>query len=204
MKSLFAGVMTSSVVAVSVLSLSTLDANAASLAKTSDVTAGGVEAAQVYGSVQGNDTGASSTFLDDLNGGLFGGYTWQLADKSDSASLIPGITLNMTGQNQTSGSWSIAGLDNSSPFVISLKAGNNYSAYFFDAGSALNGLWNTIGTSVNGGGNAQAISHISLFVASNQFSVEPKAQEVPEPGTLLGLLAIGGVVFGKKAMERNS
>ncbi|KKD36182.1 PEP-CTERM sorting domain-containing protein [Limnoraphis robusta] len=205
MKSLFAGVMTSSVVAVSVLSLSTLDANAALFTSTSNVTAGGVEAADVYGPIQGNDTGNSSNFLTTLNGGLFGDYEWQLADKSDEGSSIEGITLNMTtDQGQTTGNWSITGLDNSSAFVISLKASNKYSAYFFEAGSALEGLWNTIGTSVNGNGNAQAISHISLFVAPNQFQDTPDSQEVPEPGTLLGLLTLGGVVFGKKVISRKS
>ncbi|MFZ1027538.1 MAG: PEP-CTERM sorting domain-containing protein [Limnoraphis robusta] len=205
MKSLFAGVMTSSVVAVSVLSLSALDANAASLTcSTSDVTAGGVNATACDGSNQGNDTG-NSDFLATLNGGLFGDYEWQLADKSDEGSSIEGITLNMTtDQGQTTGNWSITGLDNSSAFVISLKASNKYSAYFFEAGSALEGLWNTIGTSVNGNGNAQAISHISLFVAPNQFQDTPDSQEVPEPGTLLGLLTLGGVVFGKKVISRKS
>ena len=203
MKNLFAGVITSSVVAASVLSLSALDANAATLAKTSDVTAGGVNATAVDGANTGNDTGANSDFLDELNGGLFGDYTWQLADKSDSESSIAGITLDMTGQGETSGTWSITGLDDSSPFVISLKASNKYSAYFFEAGSALEGLWNTIGTSVNGQGNAQAISHISVFVASNQFTDTPETQEVPEPGTLVGLLALGSVVFGKKMIRKS-
>lgn len=203
MKNLFAGVITSSVVAASVLSLSALDANAATLAKTSDVTAGGVNATAVYGSNEGNDTGSKSTFLSELNGGLFGDYTWELADKSDEGSSIEGITLNMTGQGQTTGSWSIDGLDNSSPFVISLKASNSYSAYFFEAGSALDGLWNTIGTSTNKKDKAQAISHISVFVASNQFGDTPESQEVPEPGTLVGLLALGSVVFGKKMIRKS-
>ncbi|ERT06895.1 PEP-CTERM -sorting domain protein [Lyngbya aestuarii BL J] len=204
MKNLFAGVITSSVVAASVLSLSALDANAATMAQTSDVTAGdGINATAVDGANAGNDTG-NSDFIDRLNGGLFGNYTWELADKSDEASSIPDVTLNMTGQGETSGSWSITGLDNSSPFVISLKASNSYSAYFFDAGSALEGMWNTIGTSTNKKGKAQAISHISVFVASNQFTDTPDSQEVPEPGTLFGLLTLGGMVFGKKAMSRNS
>ena len=203
MKNLFAGVITSSVVAASVLSLSTLDANAALFTSTSNVTAGGVEAADVYGAIKGNDTGDKSTFLSELNGGLFGDYTWELADKSDGESSIEGITLDMTGQGETAGSWSISGLDNSSPFVISLKASNSYSAYFFEAGSALDGLWNTIGTSVNGKGDAQGISHISVFVASNQFTDTPESQEVPEPGTLVGLLALGSVVFGKKMIRKS-
>ena len=204
MKNLFAGVMTSSVVAASVLSLSALDANAATLAKTSDVTAGGVNATAVYGSNEGNDTGSKSTFLSELNGGLFGDYTWELADKSDEGSSIEGITLNMTDQGSNSGTWSITGLDDSSPFVISLKAGNNYSAYFFDAGSALSGDWDTIGTSLNGSGKAgKQISHISVFVASNQFGDTPESQEVPEPGTLVGLLALGSVVFGKKMIRKS-
>ena len=44
----------------------------------------------------------------------------------------------------------------------------------------------------------------SFYTASSTISDPNPPKEVPEPGTVVGLLALGGVVFGKKAIKRNS
>jgi hypothetical protein len=68
-------------------------------------------------------------------------------------------------------------------FVLSLKAGQNFSLYRFDTmGEAWTSLsFTTSGTSVNNVGAARALSHASLYV--------PGAVAVPEPGMMILLLS---------------
>lgn len=76
-----------------------------------------------------NDTGAkSSTLLGDLNGGMFSSFvdsdtTWTLGAKSDDS----GSWLSADAE-QNQGSWSLLDAISGGTFVLSLKAGDFYSA----------------------------------------------------------------------------
>ena len=76
-------------------------------------------------------------------------------------------------------------------FVLSLKAGNAFSLYYFDgSGPAISAInYNTLGVQVNVNGIGAGLSHASLYTAA----VTP----VPEPETyalmLAGLGAMGFV-----------
>ncbi|MFY7807239.1 MAG: PEP-CTERM sorting domain-containing protein [Limnoraphis robusta] len=164
-------------------------------------------ATKCAGTYEGNDTGAGDPLLTllksgDLFGEEIGSWDWELSGKSDGNKGAFGITA--PGSN--SGNWSLStALE--SPFILSLKSSTSWSAYYFEnLDSAITGgFFNTLGVAVNeNNGQGKGLSHASLFVASKQFVDEPDSQEVPEPGTLLGLLTLGGVVFGKKVISRKS
>ncbi|MGL5195240.1 MAG: PEP-CTERM sorting domain-containing protein [Chroococcales cyanobacterium] len=157
------------------------------------VSLGGIDATACEGAFSGNDT--NSSLLDDLNSGsLFSSYydpaaTWSLAAKSDDAGSW------LTAPETTGGTWgfTLPEVLNQSTFVLSLKAANSFSTYLFkdfDFGGVTTweGLFSTLGVSVNGGGNAQDLSHASLYFASG--GSDPAA--VPEPAALLGLAVVGG------------
>lgn len=187
--------LSAALLAFGAISLSAASASAGTLTSVScgsgSVTADNFGSATACeGALSGNDTGAGNPLLISLNNGLFGSFvgdaTWELLGKSDDANSI------FTADNdKTSGTWSILTAI-TSPFVISLKAGNSYSAYFFDGKTPItSGTFNTLGISVNGKGNAQALSHASLFVVKTETPVK----ETPEPATVaaLGMFAIGGL-----------
>lgn len=82
-----------------------------------------------------------------------------------------------------------------STFAFVLKAGNGFDAYLFegvDVGTALN--WSTA--------NGKDLSHATLYVF-DQGTPDP-SQNVPEPATVFGLLAVGGMLVGKKVMDRKN
>jgi hypothetical protein len=191
-----------SLIAMSALSLSAMSASAASLScSNGSVTADGFGAATACaGSFTGNDTGAKSTLLSNLNNGLFSDFVgtaeWSLFGKSDD-----GNNSFTASNNQTSGTWQLLTAI-TQPFVISFKSANSYSAYLFDGSTPItSGTFNTLGVSVNGKGKAQALSHASIFIANVTAPEEDDNVEVPEPGTMaaLGMVAIGGLgVLRKK------
>lgn len=84
-------------------------------------------------------------------------------------------------------------------FAVTLKAGNQFSLYYFDgAGPAVSQLsFSTLGTNVNGRGIAQDLSHASLYT-SNLGVVA-----IPEPGgaamMLAGLMAVGMVARRRRS-----
>lgn len=192
------GLFGASLLAIGAVSLSAGGAFAGTLTSVScssgSVTANGFGSATACeGAFSGNDTGAGDPLLTSLNGGFFSSFTgnaeWELLGKSDENNSI--FTAD---NNATSGTWSILQAI-TSPFVISLKAGNAYSAYFFNSNTPItSGTFNTLGVSVNKNGNLQALSHASLFVVTNP------TEEVPEPFTAaaLGMVAIGGLGVLKK------
>jgi hypothetical protein len=164
---------------------------------TSNPLAGGssVSYSQCLNPVRGNDVSADihtdlATFL---NQSLGEGWVFDSKYENGQTSAGPsnyGFSWVQNGDG--SGTWSAAKNINS-PFVISLKAGNHYSSYYFD-GSAptLGGAWATF--------DMKDLSHASLFVAKTVVKAEPKTT-VPEPAgvaslILFGLMTIG---FGKKA-----
>ncbi|MBC1266906.1 PEP-CTERM sorting domain-containing protein [Trichormus variabilis PNB] len=158
-----------------------------------DISLGGVSATACDGPNAGNDTGAVGTLLSKLNDdSLFSsfvgtGVQWSLAGKSDDANPFA-----ITADNgSSSGAFNFGSALSSNTFVVSLKAGNGYSAYLFkdyDFSQGLTGIFNTIGVALDGSGNAgKALSHASLFVSNIKINTPPPRTYVPEPASLLGL-----------------
>lgn len=180
-----------SLLAAGLLSLVSLPANATGCTASS-VTAFGLGAAtHCIGSVSGNDAqeNGSGALFDRLSTGVFNNLkTWEFVGKSDAG--------DFETSSGNSGSWNIAdGI--TGPFVLSLKAGNSWSAYFFEGKDdlkALGGTWTTAGVSTNKKGIAQDLSHATIYRAVVE-KPPVKPQSVPEPGmaAALGLLAIGAV-----------
>jgi len=84
-----------------------------------------------------------------------------------------------------------------STFAFVLKGGNGHAAYLFDGINQLDNLnWET--------GSKADLSHATLYVFDKPASNDDVSQEVPEPATLLGLIAVGGMLVGKKGLSRNS
>lgn len=81
-----------------------------------------------------------------------------------------------------------------SNFAFVLKGGNGFAAYLFNGIDQLNDLnWETGGPD---------LSHATLYVFDTPSS--KGRTEIPEPGTLLGLVALGGVMVGQKAISHPS
>lgn len=149
------------------------------------------------GSNSGNDVGAQGGLSNLLETGIFGGITgWSLLEKVDgnNSGVGTGTKLNWTQTGNGAGSWQVASAINRS-FVVSLKAGTRWSAYYFDnsAGQSITGgLWDTLGVSLAGNGvTGRDLSHAAIFVAP-----EPtNPVEIPEPGLILalGLTTLGGL-----------
>lgn len=169
-----------------------------------DVSIGSTKASACKGPFSGNDTGAKSTLLDDLNQGLFNigaNATWELVGKSDSSDSFGFEARN--GKN--SGWWKLGKElgDGPSTFVISLKSSTSYSTYLFQdidfSETGLSGFFNTIGVATNKNGTGKDLSHASIFKATYAKLPEPPKVKVPEPTTTLGLgMVIGGMLISRR------
>jgi hypothetical protein len=135
---------------------------------------------------QGND----SVSIMNAGLGLFGNTDWLLADKSDSAPSIAGMTLNFTGADQKQGTWSVSNFGGYSKAVLVVKAGSAaWIAYLLDL-TQLSGTWSTAGL-LNNGGQRPNMSHLSLYVADLNTNI---TSPIPLPGPALLLLgAIGAL-----------
>ncbi|MGG6294884.1 PEP-CTERM sorting domain-containing protein [Leptolyngbya sp. AN02str] len=181
---------------------SELETSVGTLCKTTDVSlSGGIFASACAGSFSGNDTGAQGTLLNDLNNGLFstGGGTWSLLGKSDDGGFSAG--------KSSTGGWSLLGGQQiTGSFVLSLKAGNAYSAYYFDnVSNVTSGFFDTIGVSLAGNGKSgKDLSHASIFVLSQDTTPTPPpaGQPVPEPFTILGTVAAAGMGYRMKQARK--
>ncbi len=143
------------------------------------------------GAWQGNDANQQTDVLAQLGLdftptiGSIG--TWSFTDKAD------------TGQNTAffdsvpSASIGTITFDNpiTNYFALALKASNQFSLYLFDGGlSGISSIdFSTLGSSVNGRGTEQTLSHASLYSFTG-----PTVVTVPEASPLL-LLIIGLFVF---------
>ncbi|BAB75560.1 PEP-CTERM sorting domain-containing protein [Anabaena sp. FACHB-709] len=161
------------------------------------------------GPFTGNDTGAQSTLLDDLNKGLFNigaNATWELIGKSDSSD-----NFGFEAQNgKSSGTWSLGKALGNGPttFVVSLKSSTSYSTYLFKdidfSKTGLTGLFNTIGVALNGNGSqGKDLSHASIFKATYAKTPEPPRARVPEPTASIGLgIVMGGMVINRRRKSK--
>lgn len=141
------------------------------------------------GAFSGNINGSAAE-LTQLSG-LFGG-TFTYAGQSVDANNGP-----FTAQpNTTSGNLQLdAAIPFGTGFVIGIKSSNSYSFYAFNGSNG--GVlipFQTIGTAVNGNGQAQQLSHATLYLGSG---TRITTNSVPEPSTYAlmgaGLLALGFV-----------
>ncbi|MBW4653032.1 MAG: PEP-CTERM sorting domain-containing protein [Kaiparowitsia implicata GSE-PSE-MK54-09C] len=177
-----------------------VEAVVSDLCSTSDVSVtGGIFATACKGSFSGNDTGAESPLQTLLNDGLFedtvGSGSWNLFGKSDEGGFF-------ADNGSSTGSWSLlGGAKLSGPFVISLKAGNAYSAYLFNnVGEVTAGFFDTVGVSTSGNGTmGRDLSHASLFTFQSETVALPtESQAVPEPFTVMGTVAAAGIGYRLK------
>ena len=154
---------------------------------TSNPLAGGssLSYSQCLNPVSGNDVTSSisaelTAFLDSTLGDdwLFDGK--YEGGRNSSGPNDYGFSWVQTGKG--SGTWSLAETV-TNPFVISLKAGNAYTAYYFDSSTSFNsGTWATF--------DQKDLSHASFFVAKGPVSEEPNTT-VPEPASTAALVLVG-------------
>jgi hypothetical protein len=154
---------------------------------TSNPLAGGssLSYTQCLNPVSGNDVTSSistelTAFLDSTlgDGWVFDG---KYEDGHNSSGPNDyGFSWVQTGKGK--GTWSLAETV-TSPFVISLKAGNAYTAYYFDSSTSFNsGTWATF--------DQKDLSHASFFVAKGLTPEEPNTT-VPEPASTAALVLVG-------------
>jgi hypothetical protein len=156
--------------------------------------------------MSGNDvTSSISADLTAFLNTTLGTGSWVSGGKYDSGQLsfLPsssgveskdlGFSWLQTGKGK--GTWSLSQAI-TTPFVISLKAGTAYTAYYVDGGASFSsGTWATF--------DQKNLSHASIFVAKGSLNSETPKTTVPEPGSTAALVLVGlsavGVVRRKQA-----
>jgi len=104
-----------------------------------------------------------------------------LPDSSGVESQDFGFSWVQTGKG--AGTWNVTQAI-TTPFVISLKAGNAYTAYYVDGNSgSLGGTWATF--------DGKDLSHASIFVAKGGLTPEEPNTTVPEPASTAALVLVG-------------
>ena len=154
------------------------------------------------GPIDGNDTGGSSTFLDDLgNGDIFAGYgntellsDWELFGKSDDGNMS--VTAE---EGAISGTFEAFGVTDT--LVVTLKVADSFSAFLFTMvdGPNITGTFdNFLAGLLNNNGNTQTLSHLSIFSAE-ALDGDPGPSPVPLPAAGWMLLAgIGGLTVARR------
>ncbi len=145
-----------------------------------------------YGSVAGNDK--KNDVIDvfqtqtDITDDIGGVFSWDLVDKSDDSTEE---WFSVANGNNAGAITILKDIDYT--FAINLKASNFWSAYFFEGAKAGDVIdYKTDGVAQNDNGSAAGLSHASLFISDNAVSSNPpEPEEVPEPASLFGLLAVG-------------
>jgi hypothetical protein len=154
----------------------------------SNVTFGYINCA---GAFAGNDKGAQGTGLTNLNS-LFGTGWYFAGDNEDgTASFSAGGLGTKTG----SATSSLSGAG-----AIAIKAGNSYSLYTVANLASFN--WATTGVTLVGKNkNVPGLSHVSLYAQRHN---NPVPQDIPEPGTIVALLAAGGLTAKLKRQAQEA
>ncbi len=159
---------------------------------STDCAAGGVGVLAYAACVtqEGNDTGSGDPLLTALKAGsLFSGFDtsafeWSILGKSDEGGS------GVFAVEKPTGSWSVSsGI--TGPFVVSLKAGNEYSAYYF------NNVTEAINSGTFSTANGKDLSHMTIAAATTPGG--GVSQDTPEPFSMIGAgLAIGAGAWMKK------
>lgn len=120
-----------------------------------------------------------STFLDST----LGAGDWLFGGKSDTGGAVGSNGFSWQQNKEGVGTWSLAQAINT-PFVISLKAGTSYAAYYVDGSAATqSGTWATF--------NGKDLSHASIFIGKPKVISEPPNTTVPEPASTAALVLVG-------------
>ncbi|PZV09476.1 MAG: hypothetical protein DCF32_02155 [Leptolyngbya sp.] len=143
----------------------------------------------------GNDFSSSlstelTTYLNQSFGDAGG---WVSGGKYDSGQLsfLPGSAgvesqdfgFSWVQTGKGTGTWSVSQAI-TTPFVISLKAGNAYTAYYVDGNTGTrSGTWATF--------DGKDLSHASIFVAKGGLTPEEPSITVPEPASTAALVLVG-------------
>lgn len=164
---------------------------------TSNPLAGGssLSYSQCLDPVRGNDVSSTiasglSNFLDQTLGEGWVFDSKYEGGRSSSGPNSLGFSWVQTGKGR--GTWALSQAVES-PFVISLKAGNQYTSYYFDGtSSSLGGNWATF--------DQKDLSHASIFVGRRP--VEPPSTAVPEPAATAALVLFGLTAVGVTKKQR--
>lgn len=165
---------------------------------TSNPLAGGssVSYSKCLNPVSGNDVnnGISAPLTAFLNETLGEGWLFDSKFEGGRTSSGPnnyGFRWVQDGKGQ--GTWTVNRTVDS-PFVISLKAGNGYTSYYFDGSSdTLGGRWATF--------DQKDLSHASLFVGRPP---APPVTQVPEPAATAALVLFGLTAIGASKKQRSA
>lgn len=170
----------------------------ASGSATSNPLAGGssLSYTQCLDPVSGNDVSSTiaadlTAFLDDTLGDWVFDGKYE-GGKNSSGPNDYGFSWVQTGKG--AGTWSLAKAV-TTPFVISLKAGNAYTAYHFDGATSFDsGTWATF--------DQKDLSHASFFVAKGSLTPEEPNATVPEPASTAALALVGLSAIGLTRKQR--
>jgi len=105
---------------------------------------------------------------------------WNFLGKTDDSSTS--TEFDLTGLNNTNGTLTVTGLTLPKKVVVSFKSAKNFSLYLWDPLNNPGTInWVTDGTATNGQGNAQGLSHASVYWMDTDITIT----ETPEPVSLL-------------------
>ena len=154
------------------------------------------------GAQEGND---SNSDLD----GFFDVAEWTEDTKfdSDANSYNPEgiLTVDFTGGSMMEGTWEVSSWDGIAKAMIVVKAGNFFAAYLIDTTAGLTGGWSTRAIEVGWNGNQPDVSHISLFVCSEDdedCGGGGTGGDVPLPGGLPLLASAAGIGYILRRRKR--
>lgn len=164
---------------------------------TSNPLAGGssLSYSQCLDPVRGNDVSSTidsglSSFLDQTLGDGWVFDSKFEGGRSSSGPNTVGFSWVQTGRG--SGTWALSQAVDT-PFVISLKAGPQYTSYYFDGtSSSLGGTWATF--------DQKDLSHASIFLGRRP--TEPPNTAVPEPAATAALVLFGLTAVGVSKRQR--
>lgn len=161
------------------------------------LTISGTEATRCIGSFDGNDAGSNAPNTVGLLNDSFGDAgEWSFVQSSnDGLFNHSGNSKDDWSLNSSFSRFQDLASKNYSAIAIALKAANKFSLFTFEGDDladinfeTMAGRFNTVGTSTNGKGNAQGLSHMSLYIVE-----APPPNKVPEPFAVVGLAVVGGI-----------